>query len=270
MASDLVTLSVDGGIYLYIEATNPADYLRDIQITMPGGICDGDPFTHVLTAQDCGGGRFLSFADNSQSILFYPVFANRLRSYSVLRFMDWMATNGSLVASWSQRMRISYSTWTTGGGAPVEVMIALANLVQAHPWFNIPHQADDAYAQNFAQMVKDRLDPALSVYLEDSNEVWNSQFAQYAYAVNQAKAQTPAIDNIQYHALRSRKPLLAETKVYDNPPGGHTFDRRVNAKTWQPENTREQRDSWNRVWTFLDWHLDPFHDASTPTSSSGQ
>ena len=71
-------------------------------------------------------------------------------------------------------------------------------------------------------------------------------------------------------ALRSRKPLLAETKVYDNPPGGHTFDRRVNAKTWQPENTREQRDSWNRVWTFLDWHLDPFHDGSTPTPSSGQ
>ena len=71
-------------------------------------------------------------------------------------------------------------------------------------------------------------------------------------------------------ALRSRKPLLAETKVYDNPPGGHTFDRRVNAKSWLPENTREQRDSWNRVWTFLDWHLDPFHDASTPTSSSRQ
>jgi dipeptidyl aminopeptidase/acylaminoacyl peptidase len=60
-------------------------------------------------------------------------------------------------------------------------------------------------------------------------------------------------------ALRSRKAGLAETMVYDNPPGGHTFDRRVDAKTWQPENTREQRDSWNRVWTFLDWNLDPFH-----------
>jgi len=60
-------------------------------------------------------------------------------------------------------------------------------------------------------------------------------------------------------ALRARKPALAETVVYDNPPGGHTFDRRVDPKTWQPENTREQRDSWNRVWTFLDWHLDPFH-----------
>jgi dipeptidyl aminopeptidase/acylaminoacyl peptidase len=70
-------------------------------------------------------------------------------------------------------------------------------------------------------------------------------------------------------ALRSRKPHLAETMVYDNPPGGHTFDRRVDPNTWQPENTREQRDSWNRVWTFLDWNLDPFHDASSsPVSTS--
>jgi dipeptidyl aminopeptidase/acylaminoacyl peptidase len=69
-------------------------------------------------------------------------------------------------------------------------------------------------------------------------------------------------------ALRSRKASLAETMVYDNPPGGHTFDRRVDPKTWQPENTREQRDSWNRVWTFLDWNLDPFHDSATSAVSS--
>lgn len=71
-------------------------------------------------------------------------------------------------------------------------------------------------------------------------------------------------------ALRSRKPLLAETKVYDNPLGGHTFDRRVDPRTWQPENTREQRDSWNRVWTFLDWNLDPFRDASAAVGSTRQ
>jgi dipeptidyl aminopeptidase/acylaminoacyl peptidase len=67
-------------------------------------------------------------------------------------------------------------------------------------------------------------------------------------------------------ALRARKPGLAETMVYDNPPGGHTFDRRVDPKTWQPENTREQRDSWNRVWTFLDWNLDPFHAELRPST----
>ena len=56
-------------------------------------------------------------------------------------------------------------------------------------------------------------------------------------------------------ALRARKPQLAETKVYETPQGGHLFDRRVDRSTWQPENTPEQRDSWNRVWTFLTTHL---------------
>ncbi|MEO8255860.1 MAG: alpha/beta fold hydrolase [Acidobacteriota bacterium] len=56
-------------------------------------------------------------------------------------------------------------------------------------------------------------------------------------------------------ALRARKPDLAETKVYQNPPGGHQFDRRVDSR-WQPENTPDQRDSWRRVWGFLDRHLE--------------
>jgi dipeptidyl aminopeptidase/acylaminoacyl peptidase len=56
-------------------------------------------------------------------------------------------------------------------------------------------------------------------------------------------------------ALRARKPDLSEVKVYPNPPGGHSFDRRVHPGTWQPENTPDQRDSWERVWAFLESHL---------------
>ena len=66
-------------------------------------------------------------------------------------------------------------------------------------------------------------------------------------------------------ALRARKPALAETKIYDAPQGGHLFDRQYNRqgdpkdpKTYTPVATRELRDSWNRVWTFLDWNLDPY------------
>jgi dipeptidyl aminopeptidase/acylaminoacyl peptidase len=66
-------------------------------------------------------------------------------------------------------------------------------------------------------------------------------------------------------ALRARKPQLAETKVYDNPPGGHRFDRRVDSRTWQPENTPEQRDSWRRVWGFLDRNLESAAD-TVPTT----
>jgi dipeptidyl aminopeptidase/acylaminoacyl peptidase len=66
-------------------------------------------------------------------------------------------------------------------------------------------------------------------------------------------------------ALRSRKADLAETKIYVDPPpgragGGHTFSRRVNPETLQREDSPEQRDSWNRTWTFFEWHLRPYLD----------
>lgn len=64
-------------------------------------------------------------------------------------------------------------------------------------------------------------------------------------------------------ALRARKPELAETKVYVDPPpgpagGGHTFNRRTDTQTLERDDTPEQRDSWNRVWTFFEWHLRPY------------
>lgn len=194
----------NGGVSMLIEATNPADYLRDIVITIPGGICEGDSFTHVQGPQKCEGRRFLSYADHSESILFNPVFLDRLRAYSVLRFVNWMQTNHSPVANWSQRTPLSARTWTVASGVPVEVLFELANHINAHPWLTIPHKADDAYVRNLAQMAKARLNPDLRVYVEHSNEVWNALFAQNAYATQQAAAQVPLINQIQYHALRSR------------------------------------------------------------------
>ena len=53
-------------------------------------------------------------------------------------------------------------------------------------------------------------------------------------------------------ALRAQKASLAVTKVYDHPIGGHTFDRRVNKATGEPENNPDQLDSWKRVWRFFE------------------
>ena len=195
----------DAGVLLVIEQTNPANYLRDIEVIMPGGICDGDPFRHASSIQDCGTDqRYLAFADHHRSIIFNPVFVDRLKAYSVLRFMDWMRTNGSPVKVWTQRTPVSYSTWDTTSGAPIEVMVALANVVGAHPWFTMPHQADDAYVRNFAAVVKQQLRSDLRVYVEHSNEVWNAQFPQYGYADVQGRAQVPPLDITQYHAHRTR------------------------------------------------------------------
>jgi dipeptidyl aminopeptidase/acylaminoacyl peptidase len=73
-------------------------------------------------------------------------------------------------------------------------------------------------------------------------------------------------DQQMVDALRARKPDLAETKIYVDPPvgaagGGHTFNRRVNAETLERNDSPEQIDSWNRVWTFFDWWLRPYQGA---------
>jgi len=70
-------------------------------------------------------------------------------------------------------------------------------------------------------------------------------------------------------ALRAQKPDLAETRIYVDPtPGpvsvGHTFSRRVNPETLEREDSPEQRDSWNRTWTFLEEHLRPYQTEPLP------
>ena len=76
-------------------------------------------------------------------------------------------------------------------------------------------------------------------------------------------------------ALRSRKPDLAETKVYVDPApgptsGGHTFSRRVNRQTLEREDSPEQIDSWNRTWVFFEWVLRPYEDRSKPKPTTRQ
>jgi dipeptidyl aminopeptidase/acylaminoacyl peptidase len=75
-------------------------------------------------------------------------------------------------------------------------------------------------------------------------------------------------------ALRSRKPDLSETKIYVDPPpgptsGGHTFNRRVNRNTLEREDSPEQKDSWNRTWTFFEWHLRPYAERPATATQSG-
>lgn len=58
-------------------------------------------------------------------------------------------------------------------------------------------------------------------------------------------------------ALRAQKPDLAETRIYQDPPGGHSFTFRLNPRTLEREDTPESRDSWNRTWNFFEWVLRP-------------
>ena len=64
------------------------------------------------------------------------------------------------------------------------------------------------------------------------------------------------------HALEYKKPHLVETKIYEDPPGGHSFNRMSDQENgYVRQYSWEQRDSWNRIWTFLELHLKPYLDA---------
>ncbi|BAQ62824.1 cellulose-binding domain protein [Geminocystis sp. NIES-3708] len=139
-----------------------------------------------------------------QGEIFNPLFLEKIKPFSTLRFMDWMKTNNSPQKQWQDRPIPDIVTYSQKGVA-LETMIALANKLQKDVWFNIPHQATDEYIANFTQLVKNTLDPNLKIYLEFSNEVWNWQFKQAHYALAQGKKHWNQEGNayMQWYGMRT-------------------------------------------------------------------
>jgi len=154
----------DNGIFMSITATNPSNYIRNVRVIMPG------------------------FEDTYETQIFHPDFLKSLENFDVIRFMDWQSTNNSKVTSTSQRNTLDSSSQTYGGGVAVDLMVELANRLDKDAWFCIPHLATDDYVHDFAAEVAALIEPGRKVYIEHSNEVWNSQFKQYAYASQQGQA----------------------------------------------------------------------------------
>ncbi len=171
-----------------IHATDPNNPLRDVRILLPGGICENNQFKRVDTAKQCKDSRFLSFEQNYAGIIFNPDYLNYMRDFKVIRFMNMSGITRSPISQWSQRNTINKQSWSGKSGvrgAPVEIMVALANKLGADPWFNMPHKANDQYIREFATMVKQKLNPNLKTYIEYTNEAWNGVFSQTEYVKQQ-------------------------------------------------------------------------------------
>jgi len=113
-----------------------------------------------------------------------PQLLTDLAPYHVLRFMDWNQTNNSNnpQAVWTTRKQ---KTAQQNEPVAFEWQIDLCNRTTKDYWLNIPHEANAAYWTQLAQLVYAQLNPSLRVYVEWSNEVWNSSFPQSAYATTQ-------------------------------------------------------------------------------------
>jgi hypothetical protein len=70
-----------------------------------------------------------------------------------------------------------------------EYGIELANKSKKDLWINVPVKASDDYVRQLAKLLKEKLDPDRVVYVEYSNEVWNSIFPQFGANLEAAKAE---------------------------------------------------------------------------------
>lgn len=152
--------------------------------------------------------------------MFDPEWLSIVADARELRFMGWMESNSEgVAATWDDRPKLADASWTESG-APVEVMVRLANEAGIDPWFNMPHAADEAFIQTFATYVRDHLDPRLKVHVEYSNEIWNSAFPQFHWLRDQAIADWGAeiSENwdaiFSYHAKRATEVALQWEKVF--------------------------------------------------------
>ncbi len=158
--------------------------------------------------------RIVALADEKVNLAhdpFLPEFVDFCRPFHALRFMDWMNTNGSLEKDWANRKQHSFYTmvgtggdadrffgdgvspsqYLLAGGVAIEICIELCNRLGVDAWFNVPHRATDDYIEQFARLVKDRLDPHLKVYCEFSNEIWNWSFIQSSWMLRSEIAAAP-------------------------------------------------------------------------------
>jgi hypothetical protein len=115
--------------------------------------------------------------------------------------MGMQETNTSDIVSWSHRRDAHDIRQGSGpegtpsepvaNGIALEYMVELANELDADPWFNMPHLADDTFVRNFATYVRDHLEPGRLAYVEWANEVWNFGwgFEASAWVAGQAAAQ---------------------------------------------------------------------------------
>ncbi len=169
---------------------------------------------------------------------FTNLYRNHIDRFSVLRFMDMNLINNNITAHWSQRSQPSQVTWRTKTGIPYENSIALCNQVNSDYYLCIPHRATDDYIRQLARLVRDNLNPNLKVYVEMSNEVWNTIYRQgrdYRDYANAEYANNPAtnlaydgstnatIHRWRYYARRTKE----MSQIFQDEFGAGSLNTRV-------------------------------------------
>lgn len=166
---DLCAVACAGsGIVLCMNWTNPSNPARD--------------FTMLLLDHE---------ADDLSANPFHPTFLAKLAGATIIRFDSWLKTEAgnNAARSWADRVKPA-DNQTTKGGIALEYQLLLCNILQAAPWFYLPHAANasDPYLIGFADLVISTLNPDLPIYYE---------FA-HGLGYNSVRASPVTVADVQY------------------------------------------------------------------------
>jgi hypothetical protein len=148
-----------------------------------------------------------------QAPTFRQEFLRKISPFKVLRMMDWQQTNSGGLADLTptpapfddprtvdwvhqnvdlpngvtvQGRAVSSIFSRTGiKGVPYEEIVHLANVSKKDLWINIPDRATTNYVTQLGALMADTLDPGVNVYVEFSNELWNTGNTQRSARVLQ-------------------------------------------------------------------------------------
>ena len=162
------TITVDptagAGIYCRIRGSSAVDPVRNISILRPGY----DLSTHEV---------------------FSPEFLAYMRNFDAVRFMDWMGTNFSPIATSADFTAVDFYSYAGSSGVPLEIIMRACAEAQVNAWLCVPHQLNDAGVTYFAQTIRQHCPPMCRVFLEYTNEYWNAQFGDFPYVPGAVRGQ---------------------------------------------------------------------------------
>ncbi len=223
-----------------IAKSDTRNYLRNIRILMPGGICSGNYFKRVNSANECGNQQYLSFEKHHQQLTFNPDYLHFMKDFKVLRFMNMSGITRNSMHSWKQRATPEDATWAGKEGVrgvPIEIMVELANILKSDAWFTLPHKADNYFVHKYAEYVHKNLKHGLKAYVENSNEAWNGIFPQahYMKKMGEQMKLDPNRDYAGYKFYSKRsveifkiwEKIYGDTKRFVRVMGGMTGNMRL-------------------------------------------
>ena len=196
--------------WVFVRTSDPANPVRNMKLWAPA--FDGAGLK-LTASSNLAPGQIegsLEPLPGQPGPAWHPRYLEHLREAppsGAYRFMAWQEINrnnwGRGAIEWSDRASPDYgfsalatldrayarypvAAYRQRLGLPLEWMIDLCNEMGKDLWIQVPHAATDDVARQMAALCAERLDPALRVWFEYSNEIWNG-FGPYLPQQNRAR-----------------------------------------------------------------------------------